>query len=132
MIRLTFLIVVCTLCFALSSDASWSEEKTARELVFFAALVNDWQQTLVISDTPWKREANGILGPKPSRTEVHLYFAGCALGHAAVSYFLPDKYAKIWQDVWIGVQSMVSDKNVKLGHVEEVSVGYRLTHTIKF
>lgn len=127
-----FHILIFVVCSSTLSHAEWTEEKMARELVFAVALINDWQQTLIIADKPGKREKNRILGPKPHRDNVNIYFAGCLIGHAAVAYMLPDNYAKIWQDVWIGIETNSSNNNVKKGHVEEVSVGYRLTHTIKF
>jgi len=127
-----FLVTFILLLSCPTANAEWSKQKTARELFFFASLANDWHQTTVISRTPWRLEKNKLLGRKPHRDNVNIYFSGCLMGHVVIAYFLPEEYAKVWQDIWIGIESCVSDSNVKVGHTEKVRINYKLTHTIKF
>lgn len=127
-----FILIVIILCFCKPVYADWSQDKTARELFFAVTLYKDWMQTLEIARSPWRREKNKILGSRPHRDNVNIYMGGCLISHALITYMLPDEYARIWQDVWIGIESDVSDGNVLKGHEEYAHIGYRITHTIEF
>lgn len=127
---LLYILAFCAL--STPAHAEWSQTKTAREMVFAAALTNDWRQTLHIAETPWRRESNKLLGRRPHRDNVNIYFAGCLVGHALVAYALPENYAKIWQGVWTSIENNSSDNNVKVGHTVKVNMRYKLTHTIVF
>lgn len=112
--------------------ADWTKGKIAREIFFAAALSNDWQQTRVIAKTPWRKEKNPILGKKPKINEVDTYFAVCLVGHVLIAYALPEPYAKMWQNIWIGIESNSVTNNLNCGHIQKVGMGYKITHTITF
>jgi len=126
-----FVVFAIILC-ATSASGEWSKIKIARELVFTAALVNDWRQTIVIAKTPWRREKNKILGSQPHKDNVNIYFTGCLIGHALVAYILPEKLAELWQVTWVGIESNSIAGNVDNGHAEVVGMHYKLTHTVYF
>jgi len=127
-----FILILFLIAIPKAGESAWTQEKTARELVFLATIYNDWRQTLVIAKTPWRGEKNKILGSRPHRDNVNIYFGGCVAGHALITYALPDNYAKIWQDTWIGIESRVSDSNISKGHSSWGSVEYRLAQTVYF
>jgi hypothetical protein len=112
---------------------SWNQETTARELCFLFTLSKDWQQTLDIADNPDRySETNRILGPHPDKKDVNLYFAGCAMAHALVSYMLPPRYSKIWQATWIGIQSSVTEHNNDNGLNQNMEMEYIIAFSIPF
>ncbi|GAB6094130.1 hypothetical protein JCM14469_03820 [Desulfatiferula olefinivorans] len=112
---------------------SWNQETTARELCFLYTLSKDWQQTLDISERPDQyQEKNRILGPHPDKKDVHIYFAGCAVAHAFISYMLPPRYSKIWQATWIGIQSSVTEQNDDNGLHQGMEMAYTISFSVPF
>jgi len=102
---------------------SWNTVDTARQFAFTGALIADWSLTDYTAQHPESRsEINPILGKHPTREAVAWYFAGCGIGHAAVSVVLPQKITRdkkpvklfgieinpraIWQYVWIGTEGV--------------------------
>lgn len=129
------LVVMCALVSGTAHGAenSWNQETTARELCFVYTLYQDWLQTRSIAANPDRfQETNPILGAHPGKSEVDLYFAGCALGHAAIAYLLPPRASKVWQTTWIGVQTGVIEGNRKKGIRDEFVMAYRIEFSIPF
>jgi len=94
----------------------WTKADTAREIAFDAELVMDHQQTLYIHQHyPQYHELNPILGSNPSSGAVDRYFFASALGHYAISYFLPPSYRGVWQYVTLGVEGSVVYHNYSIG-----------------
>jgi hypothetical protein len=129
---LIFFIIIAlpTMSFAFGT---WNQETTARELCFLFTLSKDWQQTLDISKNPDEySEQNAFLGRHPDQTKVNMYFAGCAMAHAFITYILPPKLSKVWQVTWIGIQSSVTDHNINNGLEQSMDMEYMLSFSIPF
>jgi hypothetical protein len=78
--------------------------------------VTDWGQTLYIADNPQKfHETNPVLGSHPSRDQVNLYFLATGIGHAAVSYLVPDEVRPYWQYGTIGLEIYCVGSNFSAG-----------------
>lgn len=103
-------------------------------------LFEDWQQTKDIKNQPRAfiyedgkttsvkhYEGNKILGKFPSSKDIDLYFAISAIAHTGIAYVLPEKYAKVWQFAWIGVQTKTIDNNY-----EKQNKSPRLEYNLKF
>lgn len=131
-------ILISSKCFAF--DFTERKETTARQMCFLFMLLEDHRQTSNIKHQPVKYEykegkttvikhceKNEILGKFPSQSSIDLYFIGCAVGHTVISYMLPEKYAKFWQCVWIGIESNTLSNNYER-HNESV----RLNYSVKF
>jgi len=125
------------ICAFLSSCASsnWTNGDSIRQGVIVALQVMDWQQTRKIASEsipesytehpdgssarvyarPRFHETNPILGDHPSDGEVNLYFLGCLIGNAAVSYILPPKYRAAWQYTSMAVQGYFVVNNYRIG-----------------
>ncbi len=93
----------------------WTTEDTAYQSAFLAITAIDWLQTKEIARDPAHKESNPILGSNPGQNEIDMYFAGCAIAHTAIAYYLPRKYRRIWQYVWIGVEAGYVGYNYNAG-----------------
>lgn len=108
----------------------WSKKDTAYQGVFLALLAVDYAQTHTMAKNDWwlngelLHESCPILPSRPSVKEVDLYFAGCAVGHTIVSLALPSEAKvlgykinprRIWQGIWIGIESGYVGWNYSLG-----------------
>lgn len=82
----------------------WTRTDTYHQGAFLTVLAVDWLQTKEINGTDGVCELNPVLGKHPRQNTIDLYFAGCALGHTAIAYHLPQPYRKWWQYVWIGAE----------------------------
>ena len=106
---------VIALCCSNANADKWTSRDTAYQGTAITLLAVDWLQTKEIARNPEYHETNPILGRNPKQSEVDLYFAGCAIGHTLVAYYLPQKYRRWWQYVWIGVQSGYVCQNIIMG-----------------
>ena len=132
-IVISALLTAGALSSASAWETSWNQETTARELCFLMTLYQDWKQTRVIAANPDKfRETNAILGDHPRQSDVDLYFATCAIGHAFIAYLLPPKASKIWQTTWIGIQSSVIESNSDIGVRDVAVMEYHIQFSIPF
>ena len=94
----------------------WTKKDTAYQLTFTALTLADWGQTRHTAQNPDKfYEKNPILGKHPSTGKVDLYFASCILGHSIISYLLPEKPRRIWQNFWIAIESYCVISNNTIG-----------------
>lgn len=120
------------------------QETTARQLCFLFTLLEDYRQTSNIKNQPIEYkiekgrtigiihcEENKILGKFPSQARIDKYFLTCALGHTAITYILPDEYSKIWQCVWIGIQSKTLSNNYEKQH-EKSRISYQIKFDFQF
>ncbi len=108
-----------------NENNKWTTTDTIGQSLVTAALIGDWSQSVYIANHPNRfYETNAILGHHPHPDKVHAYFAACAIGHAAVSYFLPRKIEiwglsvparTIWQGVWFGIEVNQIRSNYALG-----------------
>ena len=94
---------------------TWSCDDTTREAIYLTLHVVDWGQTRDIVQRDDIFETNPILGTDPTTSEVNRYFILTGLLHAGVSYALPSKYRKYWQNITIAVQATVVGRNAQLG-----------------
>lgn len=103
----------------------WARTDTVAEVVSLLPYVIDWGQTLHIAnhereyfaDGSWENceETNPILGRKPSRGRVNIYFATSIAGHFLISRLLPNPYRRIWQAVTFGYEVGMVVKNDAIG-----------------
>lgn len=135
------LITILALLPATSFGADdWSNDDTAREVVYQVVAAVDWGQTRYIAKSyrarcipnpgyapgqpvpqnicreSWgQREVNPVLGIHPSIHKVNAYFVVTGLAHVAISHLLSGSYRKWFQYVTIGVEAGVVRRNVSLG-----------------
>jgi len=113
---LSILIVVFFLSVAPAyCGDEWTMEDTEFQVAVLAIKTIDWLQTKEIARNPDYYEINPILGKHPSQNEVDLYFACSAIGHTVVAYYLPKKYRRIWQYVFIGISTGLVCHNYNAG-----------------
>jgi hypothetical protein len=112
-------IMTCVILVALVTPCygDWSEEDTAREVVYLGLHIVDWGQTLYIADHPNEyHERNRLMfSEHPSRGEVNWKFAVGMVIHPVVSYLLPRPYREIWQYSTIGLEIYCVGNNVRIG-----------------
>lgn len=114
------------------ADDEWSTTDTAWQLTYAVFHVADWGQTLHIREcdrgestvfngqTYYKggcdhKESNPVLGTSPSRGDVNTYFVTTLIAHTAIAYYLPPKYRRVWQIIWIGIEADVVARNARMG-----------------
>ena len=95
---------------------AWTQEDTKYQTAFIMTALVDWGQTLYIAGNPDEYEENNrILGSHPSRDKVNLYFP-IAIGlHTAVAVALPKDYRRVWQLIWIGIETGMIVHNTSIG-----------------
>lgn len=109
-------IAILLILFSASASAEWTSADTTRQAIFTGVLALDWAQTRYIAKHPDEfNEINTILGYRPTPGRVDGYFASSALIHVGISYLLPDRYRRVWQNVSIGFEAGVVARNYKLG-----------------
>lgn len=107
---------------ALAADP-WTKAQIGQQVAFTVLLAADWGQTKDIKNHPELQEANPILGPNPTDSEVDQYFAAAAVGHLAVAHLLPSRkipglpltWRDAWQHVWIAREAYAVWNNYSLG-----------------
>lgn len=124
---------------ALAADSAkdWTWYDTGLQIAFTALLEVDREQTTYMSshheykhylnsrsyETLYRYESNPILGNRPNPDQINAYFAGVAVGHAAVSYLLRKTgwnifgvpAVSIWQAASIGVEINPVVHNYQVG-----------------
>ena len=108
------IIILCLLSTPVCAD-EWTRTDTQYQGVFVALTAVDWLQTKEIASNPKFSETNLILGGNPDQNKVDVYFASCLLAHSAISYYLPKKYRRYWQCVFIAVEVGYVGHNVNAG-----------------
>jgi hypothetical protein len=95
---------------------AWTQEDTKYQTAFIATALVDWGQTLYIASNPDEyKESNVLLGDHPSRDKVNMYFP-IAIGlHTAVAVALPKDYRRVWQLIWIGIETGMIVHNASIG-----------------
>lgn len=95
---------------------AWTQEDTKYQTAFIMTALVDWGQTLYIARNPDEYEENNrILGSHPSRDKVNMYFP-IAIGlHTAVAVALPKDYRRVWQLIWIGIETGMIVHNASIG-----------------
>lgn len=133
--RLRFFVIAVVFCFGCSGSRTWTKADTVRQAAVVALQVADWHQTkrLATERTPTvlvekpdgssttyfsryrHEEWNPILGERPSRAKIDLYFVGSIVGNAAVSCLLPSNWRGAWQYISIGVEAGFVAHNIEIG-----------------
>ena len=109
-------IAILILLFSIPVYADeWTQEDTAWQATTLLIMGADWLQTKEIARNPKYTETNILLGSYPSQNEVDAYFLGCAIIHTTISYYLPKKYRRYWQYVFIGVEAGCVAHNINAG-----------------
>ena len=120
------IIVLFILCIQSSAGAykfaeDWSKTDTAYQATFLAVTTVDWMQTRWMVKQDWKwdgeyhREMNPVLGSHPSMKKVDTLIPLGMVAHTLVSMALPHDYRRIWQCVWIGIESLAVYHNYSVG-----------------
>jgi len=108
-----------TILILLFSMPAWGDEWTKKDTAWQATTLFimgvDWLQTKEIARNPEYTETNILLGKYPSQNEVDAYYLGCAVVHSAIAYYLPKKYRRYWQYVFIAVEVGCVGHNVNVG-----------------
>jgi len=113
--RLISIILLMILCSVPACADEWTQEDTAWQATTLLIMGADWLQTKEIARNPEYIETNSLLGKYPSQNEVDAYFLGCAVIHSAIAYYLPKKYRRYWQYVFIVVEVGCVGHNVNAG-----------------
>jgi hypothetical protein len=109
-------ILVIILMLIPSVAMSWDTKDTYYQGAVIGTLLIDMAQTIKIADNPDKYyERNPLLGEHPSKEKVVGYFMGGIIAHTAIAMALPPNYRRIWQCVWIGVESLAIYHNYSVG-----------------
>jgi len=93
----------------------WTGTDTAFQVTYSIVHILDWGQTLDIENRPGIIETNPILGEHPSRSDINIYMASTLIGHAVVSYALPQGWRRAWQAAGIGLELAMLGNNYRLG-----------------
>jgi hypothetical protein len=95
---------------------AWTQEDTKYQTAFIATALVDWGQTLYIASNPDEyKESNVLLGDHPSRDKVNMYFPCAIVLHTAVAVALPKDYRRVWQLIWIGIETGMIVHNTSIG-----------------
>ena len=111
---LIIIILFLSLSYPVHAD-QWTSKDTAYQSAFLLINAVDYLQTKEIIRNPKFYERNLILGRNPSHNAVDAYFAGSALAHTAIAYILPERYRRVWQYVFIGLQAGCVAHNFNAG-----------------
>lgn len=114
---ISFLIcfLICLIPVTTLAVDEWTKKDTTYQAVFLTLMAADWLQTKEIARNPNYYERNPILGKYPSQNEVDIYFLSTAIVHAGIAYYLPKKYRRYWQYIFIGIQAGCVGHNYNTG-----------------
>jgi hypothetical protein len=85
-------------------------------LVANALFIIDWGQTRYAAHPPHLyKEANPILGPNPSDSEITTYFLGVMMLYNLAYYVLPEKWFRTYSWLVIGSESFCVAVNFSVG-----------------
>lgn len=93
----------------------WTEEDTKKEALYAILHGIDWAQTRDAIGRKGYKEANPILGSKPTDKNINEYMAGTLLGHILLSRILPPDKRKLFQNGTIGLELGVTGNNKHVG-----------------
>lgn len=111
--RMKYLIIIILL-FPFTVQA-WDKQEIALEVIWQTLHAVDWLQTQEIASNDDYYETNLLIGKYPSRGRVNTHMALFAVGHVAISHFMPDKYRKYWQGISIVVKGGYVVHNYSIG-----------------
>ena len=106
---LAILLFIPSVCLA----DPWTNSDTAWQAGYLSLLAVDCAQTRDMR--PQFEERNTILGKHPSRGEIDNLCLATALGHTAISYFLPQPYRRYFQIGTIVIEAVVVEHGYKVG-----------------
>jgi len=87
------------------AENTWTKKDTIYQATFLTVKAIDWLQTKEIARNPRYYEENPILGKHPKQNTVDIYFLSTAMAHSIIAYYLPEKYRRAWQCIFIGIQA---------------------------
>jgi hypothetical protein len=107
----------------------WTKTDTVLQVATVTLMVVDWRQTTWMMDQykrwemrsgetkkrPLYNEINPILGDHPKHGTINAYFIGAIVGQTAIAMALPSPYRRIWQCVYIAVESGFVVHNYSIG-----------------
>lgn len=120
---LLIVLLVSTPSFAADE---WTTQDTILQSVYTMLHVVDWGQTynftqrqdqdMTTGEVTIYTESNPIMGNRPHRDTVNIYFATSLVAHAAISYTLPRPWREYWQGFGIGLEASMVGWNASLGY----------------
>ena len=114
--KLLTIILICLMFpTTISAQDKWVKKDTIYQATFLTLMAVDYLQTKEIARNSNYYERNLILGKNPSQNEVDLYFLSTAILHTGIAYYLPKKYRRYWQGVFIGIQIGCVGHNYNIG-----------------
>jgi len=115
--KIISLMLMLILFFPIISFATdeWTKKDTAYQTAFLVLTAMDWQQTKEITRNPNYYEKNPILGHNPKQNKIDAYFLSCAFMHTTIAYYLPEKYRRVWQYLFIGIETGYVAHNYNAG-----------------
>lgn len=151
-ISIVIALVLLTATMVKAEDVTkWTTTDTVLQLTFFTLMEVDREQTQWIASHQYetrtmtttfegghtrvvghqyaaRKEGNSIIGTSAHPDRINAYFAGTAVAHTVIAYFLPhiikacggnDSVAKwsrtAWQSTWIIAEGYTVGKNINVG-----------------
>jgi len=127
--------IIIIVMFSINASAyefaeKWTMKDTAYQVAFLTVLMVDWAQTRTMAKNNWKigneqfRETCPFLSEHPTESAIDGYFLVCAVGHTIISMALKPEVKifdykinprRVWQMVWIGIETGYAIKNYSVG-----------------
>lgn len=129
------LIVICVMLFSVNAYGwefaeNWTKKDTAYQGAFLAVTAVDMAQTRWAAIQGWiwhghkHKETCPVLSEQPTISEVDAYFPAVMVAHTLIALALPSEAKifdfkinprRIWQCVWIGIETGYAINNYSVG-----------------
>ncbi len=115
------LVLIPSMAMSYQFAENWTKTDTAYQATFLSIATVDWMQTHWMAKQNWQwdgeyhKELNPFLGSHPSEGKINTMIPLGIVAHTAIAMALPPNYRRIWQCVWIGVESLAIYHNYSVG-----------------
>ena len=120
-IAIMIMILIITIMTAISVYAAdaWTKKDLSFQIAYSTVHIIDWMQTKTFVKDG-REELNPILGKHPSQNKIDLMIGAGLIAHWTVAHLLPTNYRgrnirRIWQYVWIGIETTAVVHNYSTG-----------------
>ena len=96
-------------------DNSWTTEDTLWQSAFVGITLVDYAQTSWAMRRADYREANPVLGPRPSQERLNYSIGAAILAHTLISAYLDKPNRRAWQIIGITIESWAVYHNYGTG-----------------
>ncbi|MFA5340427.1 MAG: hypothetical protein WC332_01495 [Clostridia bacterium] len=130
-LAVALLVVMVCGCGTIKNNVkSWDRYDTAYQATYFTLTAVDLAQTRWMAKQDWEwdgreyKERNPILGTKPHQDKVDIMIPAGMILHTGIALALPPKYKlfdfeinprRIWQMLWIGIETAAVGNNMGIG-----------------